>query len=172
MDYLKALNLSDNQKELNTVLSLIINDYSKLLFKIAYEITKNEENSKDIVIISFEELYFRRKSVRSIKAFLVGIAKYRALSSLDYHKGEVDYDFTYYADKFQINDYIEKVLLINNIKKELTVFEMTAFIYIYIFDFSLNEVAIKLGVSLRTIKRINKKILDFGEKCLGSNNCL
>lgn len=160
MDELEILNKSEDLTEINKLMTELIRRYSRLMYYIAYQITKNEENSKDLEFIPFEELFIRRKECKCIKGFLTSTVTFRALTSLRNNLVVVDFDYEISDECEDVKKYVEHILLFTFVKNNLSKLEFEVFIEVYLRQLSLIECANKLNLSYAKIKRTNKKLLE------------
>ena len=134
----------------------LMNNYSKMLLKIAYSYTKNVQTSEDVVQDAFVKLYKVHKTFVSdeqIKYWLIRVTINRSLDILKHNKKEIIIDPEYInnlsLDSFSLDKDEEMrlcVLALKDIYK-------TVIILFYYDNYSINEIA-----KILNIKEVNVKV--------------
>lgn len=153
----------------------IYNEYYKLLFYVVIKITKNEEDTKEIVIESFRKAFNNidkfdfNKSDSNFKAWLVRIAKNEAINYMKkYNKASIDYldedikatnsDFDKFVLEFkEILNQVELDILIFRIKYNMKLIDIAE-----IYQTDTNHIYNIYKQALRKLKKYYK-LGDFNE---------
>ncbi len=152
---------SPNRERMEKTFNKIYEEYSYLVFYVAFEILRNKEDAKDVVNETFLKMYQNRHSLergKNLKYYLVTIAKNLAINNskisaryveLNEDKGpgivETYEDFDSYINKFK--DFLDEE-------------ELTLVVYHLLYDYSFKEIAEIKQVSINSISSKYKRTLD------------
>ena len=142
---------------------MIYNKYKNLVYKIAFTILKNKEDSEDIVQSVFTQIYTLPKDklpTVHILSWLYSVTKNDSISLYRKNKNTIDIDNIYYIEDVdnEINKVIDKVEFnrliskLNDKEKEIVSLKILA-------DLSFDEIAKLLNKPTGTIKWIYYKAL-------------
>ena len=150
---------------------LIVDSYSKMLFKIAYSYTKNIADSEDIVQEVFMKFYRARKNYENeehIKNWLIRVAINQSLNVIKHNNKSLPVENEYFnnlPDTLENNDRDEEIRkIVMSLKEKYK----TIIILFYYDNYNVKEIANILNISESNVKvRLNRariKIKDILEK--------
>lgn len=140
----------------NVVFESLYNKYSKLVYKIAFTILKNKDDSEDIVQSVFSKIYTLPKDTlptRNILSWLYSVTKNESIALFRKNKNTIDIDSIYEIEDTdnEINNVIDNVEFnrliskLNDKEKEIVSLKLLT-------DLSFEEIAKLLNKPTGTIK--------------------
>ena len=140
----------DNKVEVESSFNAIYNAYYRLVYFVSLDVTKNNEDSKDIVNETFFKLYENRKKmkdVNGIKYYLVVTAKNLSINLINKMKRETVFndDISVSSEELLIDSFLEKF------KEYLDKEELKILVYHLIYELGFREISELTGISINTI---------------------
>lgn len=152
----RALKLLQSKKEddINIGFEYFFEKYSKLAFVCIYNITRNREDSRDLVSDTFLSFFNKRDKLnkeKNIKYYIVTIAKNLAINYLRKNKVEIviDDDFIYNSIKSEKSELKE---LMDIFYKYLDEEEISIVFSHLIYALTFEEIASNKNMSVNTVK--------------------
>ncbi|MCH3909992.1 MAG: RNA polymerase sigma factor [Bacilli bacterium] len=146
----------------------IYEEYSYLVFYVAFEILRNNDDSKDVTNETFMKMYESRHSIKndkSLKYYLVSISKNLALNKKKVSSRYVDYDDEISgAGEEKSDDFSSYV---TKFKGYLDEEEISLVVYHLLYDYRFREIASMKGVTTSSVSSKYKRALDKIKKHYG-----
>lgn len=160
------------KKDKSKGLEKLYNNYSKMIYSIAFMVTKNNENSEDIKQIVFTKIYELDNSklpTSNYASWLYTLTKNETLNFIKKNKNEVKLEniFEISDENSEINDTIDR-LEFNRLINRLNESEKEIVSLKILSNFSFEEIAKMLNKPVGTIKWKYYKSVNFLKTILGN----
>ena len=135
---------SISTSEMNYSFNLIFKKYSKLVYYVAFDILKDDDETKDIVNETFMKMYENRRkfmSESSLKYFLLVSAKNLAINRYNKLKNHLPYDDDISSSKEDIESNSNISIYLEKFKEILDEKEYRYLVLHLLYEFSFKEIA-------------------------------
>lgn len=152
---------SPNRELMEQTFNKIYEEYSYLVFYVAFEIVRHKDDAKDITDETFLKMYENRNSLKkdkNLKYYLVTIAKNLAINFAKEKDHYVTYDDSLDSGQTEHDDDFETY--ITHFRGFLDEEEISLIIYKLLYEYSFKEIALIKKTTINSISSKYKRTLD------------